>query len=75
MTQAAWESAAPKFKPTDSEVGAREQVVRQPASPHRLRYCDLTGRVLPICLRAIGGVGPFFYVPDKNRGLRRYLGC
>ena len=29
MTQAAWESAAPKFKPTDSEVGAREQFVRQ----------------------------------------------
>jgi hypothetical protein len=44
MTLAAWESAAPKFKPTESEVGVREQVVRQPAPPHRLRYCDLTGR-------------------------------
>ena len=29
MTQAGWESAASKFKPTDSEVGG-EQYVRQP---------------------------------------------
>jgi hypothetical protein len=57
MTQVPWNPPRRNFKPTDSEVGAREQVVRQRAPPHRLRYCDLTGYSTESCETSVPSIG------------------